>query len=197
VYGAWVTRAIKFGDDNTPLLVRLIPLNEELFKVALNGGPLGPLSWCLVLLFGTVAYDLLAAGEPRWVLAGCLGGGAALCLAGYLLHMEWPGIKAVWPFSAYSMTAPFPLWATGLCFLHLAGFYVLCDQLKLRLPTLTSVGMNPLFLYILQCLLLGVLEGFRPERLSLAAGIGGFALLYGLFAGIAYSLYRRRVFIKI
>jgi len=197
VYGQWVTRAVKFGGDNTPLLVRLIPLNDVLFDVAINGGPLGPLSWCLILLFGTVAYDLLAAQKPRGVLTGCLGGGAALCLAGYVLRIEWPGIKAAWPFSAFYMTAPFPLWATGVCFFHLAGFYVLYDQLKLSLPTLTSVGMNPLFLYILQCLLLGVLEGFRPERLSLAAGIAGFTLLYGFFAGLAYSLYRRRIFIKI
>ena len=41
VYGQWVTRAVKFGADNTPLLVRLIPLNDALFAVALNGGPLG------------------------------------------------------------------------------------------------------------------------------------------------------------
>ncbi len=197
VYGQWVTRAIEFGEDNTPLLVRLVPLNDALFGAALNGGPLGPLSWCMMLLFGTVAYDLLAAGNQRKFLTGCLGWGTALCAAGYLLHLEWPGVKAVWPFSAYYMTAPFPLWATGLCFFHLVGFYLLCDKLHLRIPTLTAVGMNPLFLYILQFLVLEVAESFRPEKLSLAAGIAGFAMFYGLFAGLAYYLYRRRIFIKL
>ena len=163
----------------------------------LNGGPLGPLSWCMMLLFGTVAYDLLAAGNQRKFLTGCLGWGAALCAAGYLLRLEWPGVKAAWPFSAHSMTAPFPLWATGLCFFHLAGFYVLCDKLHVRIPTLTAVGMNPLFIYILQCLALDVAENFRPEKLTLAVGIASFALFYGLFAGLAYYLYRRKIFIKI
>jgi predicted acyltransferase len=197
VYGQWVTRAVKFGDDNTPLLVRLVPLNESLFDVALNGGPLGPLSWCMMLLFGTVAYDLLAAGNQRKFLTGCLGWGTALCAAGYLLRLEWPGVKAAWPFSSYYMTAPFPLWATGLCFFHLVGFYLLCDKLHLRIPTLTAVGMNPLFLYILQFLVLEVAESFRPEKLSHAAGMAGFALFYGLFAGLAYWLYRRKIFIKL
>ena len=197
VYGPWVTQAIEFGENNTPLLVRLVPLKDALFGAALNGGPLGPLSWCMMLLFGTVAYDLLAAGNQRKFLTGCLGWGTALCAAGYLLRLEWPGVKAAWPFSAYYMTAPFPLWATGLCFFHLVGFYLLCDKLHLRIPTLTAVGMNALFLYILQFLVLEVAESFRPEKLSLAAGIAGFAMFYGLFAGLAYYLYRRRIFIKL
>ena len=100
VYGQWVTGVVRFDGENTPLLVRLIPLNEELFKVALNGGPLGPLSWCLILLFGTVASDLLVAANERTLLKGCLGWGTVLCAAGYLLHLEWPGVKASWPFSA-------------------------------------------------------------------------------------------------
>lgn len=197
VYGQWVTRTINFDESNTPLLVRLIPMNDVLFDVALNGGPLGPLSWCMMLLFGTVAYDLLVVGNEGRFLTICVGSGAALCAAGYLLHLEWPGVKAAWPFSAYYMTAPFPLWASGLCFLHLAAFHVLCHKLHLRIPTLTSVGMNPLFIYILQCLVLGVAEGFRPEKLNLTAGIAGFTLLYGLFAGLAYWLYRRNIFIKL
>ncbi len=197
VYGPWVTRAIEFGEDNTPLLVRLVPLKDALFGAALNGGPLGPLSWCMMLLFGTVAYDLLATGNQRKFLTGCLGWGAALGAAGYLLRLEWPGVKAAWPFSAYYMTAPFPLWATGLCFFHLVGFYLLCDKMHLRIPTLTAVGLNPLFIYILQFLVLDVAESFRPEKLSLVAGIAGFAMFYGLFAGLAYYLYRRRIFIKL
>ena len=95
------------------------------------------------------------------------------------------------------MTAPFPLWATGLCFLHLVIFYFVCDKLRLRIPTLTSLGMNPLFIYILLSLVLDVAEDFAPEKLNLATGMAGFAVFYGLFAGLAYFLYRRRIFIKI
>ena len=139
----------------------------------------------------------MAAGNERKFLVACFGWGAGLCSAGYLLHFEWPGVKPAWPFSAYYMTAPFPLWATGLCFLHLAGFYLLCEKLHLRIPTFTAVGRNPLFIYILQCLALDVAERFTPEKLSLAAGIAEFAIFYGLFAALANFLYRRKIFIKI
>jgi len=197
VYGAWITRAIKFDGDNTPLLVKLIPLNDALFAVALNGGPLGPLSWCMMLLFGTLAYDLMAGDDRKKFVIGCLGWGLGLCAAGYLLHMPWGEFKAAWPISAYYMTAPFPLWATGLCFLQLLAFYVVCDIFKLRIPTFSEVGMNPLFIYILHLLLLDVIGGFDTPDMSLPVGILAFLLFYGAFAALAWWMQRRRIYIKL
>ncbi len=139
----------------------------------------------------------MAAGDERKFLAACLGWGVGLCAAGCLLSLEWPGIKPAWPFSAYYMTAPFPLWATGLCFFQLVGFYWLAEKLRLSIPTFTAVGRNPLLIYILQCLTLEVAERFRPEKLSLVLGIAGFAVFYGLFAALAYFLCRRKIFLKI
>ena len=95
------------------------------------------------------------------------------------------------------MTAPFPLWSTGLCFLTLLLFYIICDKLRLGIPTFTSVGMNPLVLYIAQSLFLDVADDFAPERLSLIAGISGFAVFWGIFAGVAYYLHTRKIYIKL
>lgn len=196
-YGPWIMREMKLGDENTPLLIKLIPLHGELFDVALNGGPFGPLSWCMMLLFGTVAYDWMASGNERKLVSACLGWGLGLCAAGYLLSMEWPGVKALWPISAYYMTAPFPLWASGLCFLQLLIFYLLCDKLHVQIPTFSDLGMNPLFFYIVQSLVLGVAEAFETPEPPFILGVCGFALFYALFAGAAYYMRRKNILIKI
>ena len=193
VHGRWSLQ----DDGYTPLLVRLIPMHGALFDTTLNGGPLGPLSWCMMLLFGSVAYDLMKAGNEKKFLAGALAWSVGLCAAGYALRIEWPGFKEAWPFSARYMTAPFPLWSTGLCFLQLLAFHLICGKVHLRIPTFAWVGMNPLLIYILHLLFVDVAEGFRPEQLSLVTGLVGFAAFYGCFAGIAYYLYRRKIRLKL
>ena len=198
-YGTWSVHG-SFSLDNpdyVPLLVRLTPLNDQIFGTSLNGGPLGPLSWVMMLLFGSYAYDLMKERNEKRFILGCLGWGVGLCALGYMFHCPWPGVKEEWPFSARFMTAPFPLWSTGLCFLQLLAFYLICDKVHLRIPTFTSVGMNPLVIYIAQSLILAVAEGFAPERLSLIAGLIGFALFWGLFAGAAYYMHKKRIYVKL
>jgi uncharacterized membrane protein YeiB len=198
-YGVWSAEG-KFSVADpkyTPLLVRLVPLNEELFKTSLNGGPLGPLSWVMMLLFGSYAYDVMRQRNEKKLVLTCLGWGVGLCAAAYALHVEWPGVKVEWPFSARFVTAPFPLWSTGLCFLQLLAFYLICDKLHFRIPTFTSVGMNPLIIYIAQSLFLDVAENFEPERLSLVAGVLGFAVFWSVFAGAAYYMHRNRIYVKL
>lgn len=198
-YGTWSVQG-KFSltdPEYTPLLVQLTPLYDQLFGTSLNGGPLGPLSWVMMLLFGSYAYDLVAARDEKKLVIACLGWGIGLCLLGYALQCPWPGVKETWPFSARYMTAPFPLWSTGLCFLQLLAFYLICQKLNLRLPTFTSVGMNPLAIYIFQSLFLGVMESFEPERLSLVTGLLGFAIFWGAISGVAYYLHQRKIYIKL
>ena len=198
-YGTWsVHGAFSLDDpDYVPLLVQLIPLDDELFGTSLNGGPLGPLSWVMMLLFGSYAYDLMSARNEKKFILSCLGWGIGLCAAAYALHIEWPGLKQEWPFSARYMTAPFPLWASGLCFFQLLAFYLICDIGKIRIPTFTSVGMNPLVLYIAQSLVLDVAEGFAPERMQLVAGLAGFAVFWGVVSGAAYFMHRKKIYVKI
>ena len=198
-YGTWSVHGTFSLDDPdyVPLLVRLIPLNDELFGTTLNGGPLGALSWVMMLLFGTIAYDLMTERNEKRFMLSCFAWGVGLCATAYALHVEWPGIKESWPFSARYMTAPFPLWSTGLCFFQVLAFYVLCDTLHLKIPTFSSVGMNPLVLYIAQCLFLDVAEEFAPEQLFWLSGLVGFVMFWGIFAGVAYCMHRKKIYIKL
>ena len=198
IYGPWITRTVKLTGENTPLWIKIIPNYDSLFDVALNGGPLGPLSWCMILLFGSVAYDIMASRNSTKIIARCAGWGAALCAAGYALALPWGEIKAAWPISAYYMTLPFPLWATGLCLFHLLAFYLICDKAALRIPTLTVLGMNPFFLYILLCIITYSAENLSlPVPGSLLGGLAGFALFYAAFAALAAGLHQKRIYFKI
>jgi predicted acyltransferase len=112
--------------------------------------------------------------------------------------MEWPGIKAAWPFSAYCMTAPYPLWASGLCFLTLLVFYGLCEILNIRIPHLSILGQNPLVIYILQYLILDSAERSVPKDTSFLPGVlAGFAVFYAVCYGSAYFLHRKNISIKL
>lgn len=197
MYGTWIMRIEKLTDENTPLWISLIPNSDALFQVALNGGPLGPLSWCMMLLFGTVAYDWMTEGNGKKLLVNCVAWGVGLCAAGYAITLAFPENKALNCISAHFMTAPFPLWSTGLCLLHLALFYVLCDLGPVRIPTFAAVGLNPLTLYVLQSLLLDPLENlFKIEQFS-ALSIPAFLVFYGLFAALAEYMRRNKIHIRL
>lgn len=198
-YGTWsmTGKFLEADPDHVPLLVRLVPLHDALFDVTLNGGPLGPMSWVMMLLFGTLAYDFMAEKNEKKFMAQCAAWGVGLCALGYALHVQWGDIKPEWPFSARYMTAPFPLWSTGLCFLQLLAFYLICDKLSVRIPTFTSVGMNPLILYIFQSLFLDVADSFAPDQLSLITGTIGFFVFWALIAGAAYYMHQRKIYIKL
>jgi uncharacterized membrane protein YeiB len=193
-YGGWMFGAVDYGKD-APLLVKLVPMHGDLFDCTLNGGPMGFISWCMMLLFGTVAYDLLATKNTQKIVLGCVTAGVLLCGLG-LLARVWGDYGPEWRFTARYMTAPFPLWASGLCFFQLLFFYLVCDKLNLRIPTFASIGMNPLLIYIIQCLVLDVAGGFEPE-MSAAMGVVGIILFYTALWGLAYILKRKNIMVKI
>jgi predicted acyltransferase len=196
-YGPWLYRTLKY-DDAMPFIWKIIPFGPELVDCPINGGPIGHWSWCLMLLCGTIAYDLMATKNVRKIVIGCLAWGIALCVAGWVFKMEWPGVKAFWPFCKNYMTAPFALWTSGLCFLYLLAFYVVCDLLKLRIPHMTVLGLNPLFIYILQWCIIESAHRFIPEQTTNWTGImAGSVVFYAVCYGTAYFLYRKKILIKL
>ena len=197
-YGGWLMETVEYNDETLPFIFKLIPLGPELVKCNINGGPIGHWSWCLMLLCGTVAYDLMATRNAGKILAGCLAWGIAFCAAGLILKMDWPGVKAAWPFSKYLMTAPYALWASGLCFLMLLAFYGLCEILNVQVPHLTILGQNPLFIYILQYLIMDSAEHFLPGKTTFLPGVlAGFAVFYAVCYGSAYYLHQKNIIIKL
>ena len=197
-YGEWMLRTIEYKDETMPLIWKLIPIGTELVGWPGNGGPIGHWSWLLMLISGTIAYDIMATRDSRKIITGCILWGVVLSAAGWALHLEWPGVKEAWPFSKYWMTAPYALWASGLCFLTMFAFYVLCDVLKVRVPHLTAFGMNPLVIYILQWCIMETSHRFIPEETTnWFAIMAGFAVFYGICYGTAYTLYKRKIFVKL
>lgn len=96
---------------------------EWVVNNSINGGPLGPLSWTFILLLGSAADDWMNNRSPKTIMVRLLTASATLSLAGWLIRAEWPGFKLPWHFSPYAMTAPYPLYAAGLCFFSILIFY--------------------------------------------------------------------------
>ncbi len=170
---------------------------EWVMAHSINGGPLGPLSWAFMLLMGTVAYDILALQDPRRVLTRFAVWGVALVALGWAIRAPWPGLKPIWHFSQYGMSAPYPLYATGLCFLTLLAFYVLCDLGGRRLPHLTILGENPLVLYAAQAILVPASEWMWPNQGRMPQIAVGLLCVYGLCYGLAWTLHRNRIIVKV
>ncbi len=180
------------------LLFSLTPYGPWLMGNSFNGGPLGILSWASILLFGTVAWDIFAAGPERRPLRKLLLWALVLCAVGWVLKMEWPGVKAEWPFSQYWMTAPYPLYSTGLSFLACAFFLWFCDQRGWKFPHLTVLGRNPLILYLIQYVLIGLHGAFLVQRdASVFMALLSFAAFYTVCYAVARRLYVDGIIIKL
>ncbi|MFA6245099.1 MAG: hypothetical protein WC655_29420, partial [Candidatus Hydrogenedentales bacterium] len=162
-----------------------------------DGGPLGPLSWVFCLLLGTVAYDLVATHDTRKIVIGCLAWGIGLSIAGWAFRAEWPGVKEFWPFSQTGMSAPYPIYATGLAFLTFLIFYVLSDLWRIEIPTLTVFGANPLVLYILHGMYIDIHGNIVPSESGIFMALLAFAGLYLMCYAVARYMYTHRMFVKI
>ncbi len=155
---------------------------------SINGGPLGPLSWVFILLLGTLAYDAFAVADRKTIIVRFFFAGLILTLTGWLLRAEWPGLKPIWPFSAYAMTAPYPVYASGLCFLTLLLFYLIAEVVRLHIPFLTTLGKNPLVIYLLQAALVLVAGGIVDSSMDMLPALGLFLVLVGICYGVARYL---------
>lgn len=114
---------------------------------SLNGGPLAALSWGFIVLFGTLLYDCRTNYNAKQLSVKILAWAVPLCALGIALSLPWPGVKEAWPFTRYGMSIPYPVFATGIALLIYLAFYWFCDVYQLRLPLISPLGANPLFMY--------------------------------------------------
>lgn len=187
---------------------------EWLYHDSMNGGPMGIFSGAFTLLFGTIAYDLLASKNAARTVRVSLGIGVGLIAlafaAWYLIPTDYNGYEpygAAWPFAKRWSLAPFELLSTGLAFLAFLFFYWFCDMRGRRLPHLTILGENPLVIYLLQYALLEMngifliapLEGL-DDAVSVGAGVYavvGYVLFYLFCYAVARRLHRDNTIIKL
>jgi len=280
-YGMWLLRMGKYGRDlEWPLITTLLPLRGDILSVQINGGLLGHWGWAMMLITGTIAYDIMATRDANKIIPALLAMGLIYTVAGWgiraagtkayyakaepyaaacmleggdkmgpakriidkspgifsshaagnteaeaalaernpakLVAAMKPELEALaakapeeaprtaneWVFSKNYVTMPFAFWATALCIFHLLGFYIVCDVLKLKIPGLAVIGMNPLFIYIFQSLTLEMYSNFNDvvnyeETQSALVVFGSFVVYFGLIYAMALFLYKRKIIIKL
>jgi predicted acyltransferase len=115
-----------------------------------HGGLPGALSWGAMLVLASVLADWFhnaqgSAWRARfgWASLLTLALGIALSLFA--------------PISKNRVSASYVLVSLGASALVFAAFHVLAERFKLRLPALSAWGRNPLLLYLLHYLLLGLI----------------------------------------
>ena len=188
---------------------------EWLRHNSMNGGPLGPISHAFILLFGTIAYDLLATRDTSKILKWSAICTVGLCAASWVAYKLTPVDYAPyaeygkwWSYSHRWAAAPSQLLHTGLAFLAFMLFFVTCDLMLIKIPTLTDVGENPLVIYCLQYALLGVNGSYLGEELEkttadaatmgdFAWAILGFCVFYWFCWAVAKRLHSQGYIIKL
>ncbi len=114
---------------------------------AIHNGPWGALSWAAMLILATVLADLYHdAARGRRVFPWL---GALIATAGL-------GLSLLIPLSKNRASASYVLLSTGLAALVFWGFHLLNERARVRLPVLSDWGKNPLSLYLLHGVLIGV-----------------------------------------
>ncbi|MGE3818586.1 MAG: acyltransferase family protein [Isosphaeraceae bacterium] len=175
---------------------------------AFNGGGYATLSFIPTL--ATMILGLIAGGVLRDQERGAANKVGLLSLYGLVaLGLGWglgelglcPVVKRIW-------TPSWTLFSGGICFLMLAGWYVLVDLARLRplaFP-LIVIGMNSIAAYVMSW----TVEGFIKENLYTHFGkdvfkvmgegheplLEGGAILLVMWL-VLFWMYRRRIFLRI
>ena len=151
-------------------------------------------------LLGVFAGEWLKRGDrsPRRKTVVLLGAGAALVLAGWLWHVQFPVVKKLW-------TSSFVLVAGGYSCLLLGVFFWLVDVRgwKRWATPFIWVGMNPITLYLSHHVI-------EYEKIAnwlaggpVAAAFGAWEhvwlalVVVGLSLVVAWFLYSRRIFLRV
>jgi predicted acyltransferase len=184
---------------------------EWLYHESMNGGPLGPLGASFMLLFGTIAYDLLDSDDTGRIVKGSLAFGLgliALAVVAWVLipkaYGSYAELGSYWSFAKRWGAPPFVLLATGIAFLTFLLFYWVVELKDFSFSHLSLFGENPLVIYLVQYSLLENNGIYLPERFAKATGLGTavialgcFAIFYGFMYAIAWRLHKDKIIIKL
>ena len=100
-YGEWLLRMGHYGKEIPyPWETIFLPLREDLLDCQINGGLIGFWSWGFMLIFGTIAYDIMATQNRQKIFTGLIGFGLVLTIAGF-------GSRAIGTKSYYEKAEPY------------------------------------------------------------------------------------------
>ena len=157
-----------------------------------HGGLYGAISWSAMLLLATVLADLFHAGGKgqRALPAASLGT--------LLLGLALTGWFVI---SKNRVSAPYVLVSLGLSGLLFTACHLLVEKFKFKLILLAWWGRNPLVMYVLHMLLLGLvflpgvpaLYSQAPWWLVLIEG----AVILSLLTWVAWRLNRQKAYVSL
>ncbi len=191
---------------------------------AIDGGPLGFLSWTIPTLVGSLAYDAIQSRGAKGALRALFGYAILLMLLGYGLSCgnavghalagdttvagigrwlaEPPFVPPthptdIWTMSQKAGSVSYLTFAAGFSLLVYALLVLACDIAPLRLGFLRTLGQNALIGYLLSYLVEATIEFWAPSK----APLGPVLLYFLLFFCITYGLMRilewRRIYLRL
>lgn len=151
-----------------------------------HGGPAGSLGWTSLLILCTVCADLYLDPKCREVV---FPGAGALALAAGI------ALSAVVPISKLRISASYVLVSLGAAALLFWVFHLMTERLRWRLDGFATWGKNPLVLYLLHYLFVGLLvlppwPWWHAQAPYWLVVLQSFALI-GALTAIARALERR------
>lgn len=189
--------------------------------VAIDGGPLGFLTWTIPLLLGSLACDVLSARRDWTTVHRFLFWSCVVMLLGYALSClnratppnapgnEWqswlveppfvPPAKPVnmWTMSQRSGSVSYLTFSAGFSLAVFALFVAACDLGRLRLVIFGTFGSNALAAYVIHYLVSGAVKPFAPRD----APLWYVAIAFGVFLGLCYlfvrHLEKHRLFLRL
>jgi predicted acyltransferase len=162
---------------------------------SIDGGPLGPISWASILVFGTIQMDYLEKYKGKEFIQKSMILGVPLLITGLILSYLQP--PEIWEFSQRSMTMAYPIFASGLSILTYTAFYLMGDIWKQNIPFLQVLGYNALIIYILQQILIVFYGDFLPGTAPLWQAILGFVVIYGICHLVARNMAKNKLIVKL
>lgn len=157
--------------------------------VAPHNGPWGALSWGAMLLLATAMADLFHERERASRLYPLAS--AAMLIAGLVLAL-------LVPLSKDRASASYVILSLGVSGILFYGFHLMQALWRLKLPILTDWGHNPLLLYLLHYVFLGIFALPAIPAWYIQAPLWLVALqisaLVGILSWIGYTLNRRKIY---
>jgi hypothetical protein len=175
-------------------------------RPAIDGGPLGFLSWAIPLLAGSLAFDLIALGG-RGALRRIAGWSVVLMALGYMLSClgligASPGVASKWlaapPFlpphravdlwtmSQRTGSISYQIFSAGFSLAVFGIFVLACDQGRLQVGIFRTFGRNALAAYVLHDLVGAAVKPYAPADSPLSYAL----LALGLYFMITYLFVR-------
>jgi predicted acyltransferase len=176
------------------LVIYQIALDNFLLDITLrspHGGLFGSVSWGAMLILGTALADLFHdTGKRKWFYWASL----AILIVGI-------GLAFLLPVSKHRVSSTYVLISLGISALLFALFHFFAERFRMNLHLLNAWGKNPLALYVLHYVLIGIF--FLPNIPFLYAAaplwlvLLEIVFLITVLTWIAYWMERRNIIVAL